>query len=188
MQQAGKFLQNLGLGQMANAHLSMPDTSGKVWMNMSRKSAKTHRPDIKRKDSKKYDWRPKGDTPNPSGGSTWKGEFRKLKGREAHWARRPKYNQGIYSQPTQSEIHYHQKSQMRRGQAKYGIGTGMRMLGRGLLIVQLGVYASWLYDDPSEDTVTDIVKDLTLVEQIDELIIQPWTDWLGVTPDVFTAQ
>lgn len=181
MDKVGKFLQNVGLAQIANSPFSMPDPSGKIWTPVQLNERKTHAPHVKRKDIKKYDWMPKGEKINPGntrGSPVQDYRYKKLRGREAHWARRPKYNQGIYSQPTQSEIHYHQKSQMRRGQAKFGLGTSMRFLGRGLLAVQLGVYASWLYDDPSEQTVTKIVKDLTLVDQIDQTFWQP-LQWLN---------
>ena len=149
---------------------------------MEKRERHLHGTPDERKNPKKYDWRPKGERINP--GNTKNApvqnyKYRKLRGREAHWARRPKYKQGIYSVPTESEIHHHRHAQKRWGQSKIALGTGMRFLGRGLLVVQLGTYAKWMYDDPSESTVTKIVKDLTLVEQIDEVIVQRWQNWLN---------
>lgn len=179
MNRLGTIIQQAGIAQYANAHLSMPPSSGKIWTPLEKRHVFRKRgvgigtPDM-RKNSRKYDWRPRGSGMDQSrGGPTYEPGQRKLKGREAHWMRRPKYNQGIYSQPTPSEIYHHRKSQKRRGGVKIATGTGLRFLGSGLLVFQLGTYATWLYDDPSYSTVKKIVKDLTLSEQVDEYIVSP---------------
>jgi hypothetical protein len=41
------------------------------------------------------------------------------------------------------------------------LGQGMRFLGKGLMVVSLGTYASWLYEDPSLQTLGDIAYDMT---------------------------
>lgn len=174
MSNFGNIVENLGKAQLANSFTSMPSTSGKIWTPMSRKEAKIHSPGML-KNSRKYDWQPKGESINweTKNSPTLHASQKRLRGREAHWARRPIYNQGIYSQPTQSEIYYHRRSQKRKGIAKIGIGKSMKVLGNGLLVVQLGTYAWWMYEDPSSQTATRIVKDLTLSEQIEEIIVEP---------------
>jgi hypothetical protein len=173
----GKHIAQLGFAQMANAQFSQPPSSGKIWVPMTKKEMKTHRPQVPKKDYKKYDFQPKGNTLRGSmrdsriGTRSRRGNYRYGEW-ESHWQRRP-HRGGIYSVPSQLEVQTHRKSQTRKGFGKVSLGSTMRMLGNGLMVVQLGVYASWLYDDPSEKTVTKIVKDFTLVEQIDNTFWQP---------------
>lgn len=160
----GTTLFNVGLGQYAMSHLSMPPSSGKIWIPMTRAEAKIHRPDITGSKVKNYDWQPKG--------TSLRGSFRdsniSYRGKrssyrrgewEEHKLRRPV--EGKYSQPSPADIHYHQKSQSRRGLGKATLGGGMRLLGKGLMIVSLGTYTKWMYDDPSIDTVGQIALDMT---------------------------
>ena len=146
-QKHGRNLQKLGLAQMANAHLSRPAKSTKIWTGMTKADAKIHSPEMIT-NSRKYDWRPRGDS-YLSGvrdsGLYGRSKKRPRKGglQTEHWNRQPKYDQGIYSQPTEYDIHSHRKSQTRKGAVKAGIGTGIRFLGRGLMVVTLAQYASW---------------------------------------------
>lgn len=162
---------------MANAQFSQPPSSGKIWVPMTKKEMKTHRPGVPKHSYKKYDFQPKGNTLRGSmrdsriGTRSRRGNYRYGEW-ESHWQRRP-HRGGIYSVPSQLEVKLHQKSQTKKGFSKLSLGTSMRMLGNGLMIVQLGIYGSWLYDDPSEKTITKIAKDFTLVEQIDQTFWQP---------------
>ena len=128
---SGNKLVQLGKAQLASAPFSQPPSTGKIWTPFQRNERILHSR-IEKKDMKKYDWRPKGESFNP--GNTRNApvadyKYRKLRGREAHWARRPIYNQGIYSQPTPSEIFHHRRSQARRGMSKIAVGKTINYLG-----------------------------------------------------------
>jgi hypothetical protein len=77
-----------------------------------------------------------------------------------HWARRPNRG-GKYSKTSPSQLRSHRKSQARRGAGKVGIGYGMRFLGKGLMVVSLAQYGSWLHENPSLNTVGQIALDMT---------------------------
>ena len=161
----GDTVFHIGAAQYMSSYLSKPKPSGKIWTGMTKSQAKLRNPDML-KNSKKYDWRPRGDRfmdglrdsnlyqrskKYPRGGGI----------QTQHWKRQPKYNQGIYSQTTDYDLRSHRKSQARRGAGKVTLGQGMRFLGKGLMVVSLGTYASWLYEDPSLDTLGDIAFDMT---------------------------
>lgn len=185
----GQQVINLGIAEIGAAQFSQPPSSGKVWMAMTKKEARIHRPDIRKADKKKYDWQPKG--------NTLRGSFRDsrigTRGKrvnfrhgewEEHWKRRPV--KGPYSQPTEAEVRSYRKSQSRKGLAKVGIGGGLRLLGEGFMIVQLGIYASWLHDDPSLNTLGKIGQDLLGVPMFEPLAAAAANDkrlnWNNVMP------
>ncbi len=195
MTKLGKALQQVGFAQISNSYLSMPPSSGKIWTYTTKQQAFDKRSSQygysadMRKNPRKYDFRPKGEALTFEGRNSpvYDPGQKKLKGREAHWARRPVHIYGPnavqsqLSRPTVSEIHHHRKSQLRRGQFKVAFGTGLRTLGRGLLYFQLGTYAWWLWEDPSTETVEKIAKDITLYEQIESIFIDPIRNF-GSTP------
>lgn len=181
MNKGGKLLQQIGFAQYANAHLSMPSSSGKIWTTIERRQAFDVRSSHygyaadMRKNPSKYDFRPPPEwKANLAYKDTWRGKDRPLKGREAHWHRRPVHvygpnaKQSQLSRPTYSEIHHHRKSQKRKGISKFGLGTSMRFLGTGLLIFQLGTYAKWIHDDWTT-AAPKIIEDLTFAKWLGPL-------------------
>ena len=65
---------------------------------------------------------------------TWKGKYRKMSKREAHWKRRPVT--GIYSVPSSSEIASHRRSQRKRKDE--GIGWNLNaIIRKGLMVVSV---------------------------------------------------
>jgi len=185
----GKTLEQIGLAQYTNSYLSMPRSSGLIWTGVEKgqafdvRSSQYGYPEAEdmRKNPHKYDFRPKGEALNFEGRQSAVPNHgqRKLKGREAHWARRPKHKYGPnakqspYSVPSPDEIYHHRKSQKRKGQFKMATGTSLRLLGNGLLVYQFGNYAYWLYEDPSDETAVEIVSDLTMYDEVVTYIIDP---------------
>ena len=184
---AGQTVINYGIAQITASKFSNPKPSGKIWMNMTKGEAKTHAPGIPKKDYKKYDWQPKGNTLRGSIRDSRIAQRGRLVDNrygewEEHKRRRPV--KGIYSQTTESDVSRHRRSQRRRGLVKVGTGTGMRLLGEGMMVVQLGQYASWLIDDPSDATVHRIAKDFTLYDNVREFVIDEWMDRLQPDPTI----
>ena len=161
---SGKGLIHLGTAQFMGAHLAEPPPSKKIWRGMTKRQAKTHAPHELR-DGKKYDWRPKGDRPLDGfrdANLLDRDKFpQKGRGgvRTRHWERMPK-DGSKYSVTTEYDRQQYKRGQARAGIAKGIGGAGMRLLGTGMIIVQLGTYAHWLYKDPSLDTLGDIALDL----------------------------
>jgi hypothetical protein len=154
----------LGAAQFIGAHLAEPPRSNKIWRGMTKRQAKTHAPHELR-DGKKYDWRPKGDRPFDGfrdANLLDRDKFpQKGRGgvRQRHWDRMPK-DGSIYSQTTEYDRMQYKRGQARAGIAKSIGGAGMRLLGTGLIAVQIGTYAHLLYKDPSLNTLGDIGLDL----------------------------
>ena len=174
LDRVGKGLTAIGIAQYANSFNSTP-YSNKIWQNVSLKQVSkkrsAHYDPYKRKNRRKYDFAPKGDNFNQYGSKdTWKGKYRKMSKREAHWKRRPVT--GIYSVPSSSEIALHRRSQRGKGKMKALGGTSMRLLGKGLMIVSVATYASWLYEDPTVSTLGDITYDFlggSLIEEANNM-------------------
>jgi hypothetical protein len=172
---AGQQVINLGIAEIVVAQTSQPSSSGKIWMNMTRKDARIHAPQIKKADMKNYDWRPKGTSLRGSirdANIGQRGRKRsKLRGEvEEHWHRQPR-DGTKYSQPSKAEVQSHRRSMTRRGVGKITVGGSMRLLGEGFMIVQLGQYASWLYQDPSLNTMGKIGQDILGIPLFEPLAV-----------------
>ena len=177
MSKLGSALENLGKIQLANAPFAQPKSSGKIWTPHTKKSMKIHNPDIPRSIYKKYDFRPRGNTLR---GSFRDSNIAKRGTRsnfrygevEEHWRRNPnRHGGGIYSHPSPADVRHHRRIQARRGTAKIATGKSMKTLGNGLLAVQLGTYAWWLYQDPSNQTAARIVEDATAVRYVESTFL-----------------
>ena len=145
------------------AHLSRPPPSKRIWLPGTKSEMKTH--GHKPVKGQRYDYRPKGTSLRGSFRDSNIGQRGKRhsyrRGEQAeHWARRPNRG-GKYSKTSPSQLRSHRKSQARRGAGKVGIGYGMRFLGKGLMVVSLAQYGSWLSRDPSLNTVGQIALDMT---------------------------
>ena len=195
MMRYGKALQQIGFSQISNSYLSKPKGSGKIWTGLmvsdvgkrgAHRGALDPLGNPMYKNKRKYDWRPKSAKNYIGYKDMHKRKYKHESPRSAHAQRRPGYGKwspykpgdspykyGIYSQPSQIDIAIHRRGQRRRGSAKVALGTGLRTLGKGLLVVQLGTYGSWLYEDPSPATVEKIAKDITLYENIESIFIAP---------------
>ena len=159
---SGKGVFAAGAAQYMGAHLSRPPASKRIWMPGTKAEHKIHGNAPK---GAKYDYRPKGTSLRGSFRDSNIGQRGKRhsyrRGEVAeHWARRPNRG-GKYSKTSTSQLRSHRKSQARRGAGKVGIGYGMRFLGKGLMVVSLAQYGSWLSRDPSLNTVGQIALDMT---------------------------
>lgn len=190
MSKIGNIVENLGKAQLANSVRSMPASSRKIWTPYMRHEVMRKREahygakgaaDM-RKNPRKYDFRPKKSSNYFAYKDTWKRKTQVESPREAHRQRSPHYgrvdpNPSPYSVPTEAEISKHRRSQARRGYAKIGVGKSMKVLGNGLLAVQLGTYAWWLYQDPSDETAVRIVEDATMVKHVENTFLDIVWQW-----------
>jgi hypothetical protein len=156
-------MMNIGIAQFSSAHLAEPPRSNKIWRGMTKRQARTHAPHELR-DGKKYDWRPRGDRPLDGfrDANLLDRDKFPMKGRGGvrtrHWERMPK-DGSIYSQTSEFDRRSYKRGQARSGIIKTVGGGGMRLLGNGLIAVQLGTYANWLRQDFSSQTFQNIFYD-----------------------------
>jgi len=154
---AGKHLQAIGASQYAASFTSLP-TNEKIWMPGTKADMDLHAPGRDKK--LKYDYRPKSTSARGALRDANTMNLYARKGEQTeHWLRRP-HRGGRYSQPTVSDIHYHRVSENRKGKAKMAGGTILRSAGKLIMIGSLVQYGSWIYKDPSQETMKAIVMDV----------------------------
>ena len=177
LSRAGGMLQAMGAAQVAAAPFHNP-YKNKIWTPMTKSEARTRFPGML-KNSKRYDWRPRGDygfRSTSRDANLYRSKHRVRGRREAHWHRQPRYNEGIYSNPSPGERSHFKASQTKRGFAKFGVGTTMKYLGRGFTLGAAAYYGYQLYKDPSMDTVMDIHKD----------VYYPYYFWKDTVTSIFS--
>lgn len=124
----GTIVETAGYVQLASAPTSMPASSGKTWMGMTRKEARLHDPIAYADRKGKYDWQPEGTSGSARVPNRRKSKRSRRSRWDEHWSRRPSRG-GKLSQPGQAAIQRHRRTQTRKGASKVAAGKALPYAG-----------------------------------------------------------